>query len=432
MEHDTLHSISGLLFQAMDFSSFNDKALDQIELDCQNLVSQIANTLMQDFILPKRIRDIHRSVESGQTLCLSCHSQLQLHKRDQAIHPKTIFGSKITIVRNQYYCRQCDNYQMAADQQLQLVSRQMTPRLALIVSLCSASWPYQVASAFLSFLFGVRVCAKTCENLIKDEQLQTQQLEADPLDLPPGVVTMDGILVRGRKADSWLEMKVASFFSNVVEVSRDRREVMDSSFVAGAMADWKDFVGPVTEEAQRRGLEMTEEVEFVADGAEGIWQLQQTVFPYARPRLDLYHSKCKVGERTKQAYKRNPKRDEHEQHLQECLQQGLVDEAISYIHKHLPKKESRKEAALKLIQYLKRQKGKIPNYEQVKEEGGTRSSGLTEKANDLIVARRMKEGIMHWTREGAEPVLRHRTAFINKHARMRTGPYELAFCQGFL
>jgi len=387
---------------------------------------------MQDFILPERIKDIHRSVESGQILCLSCHSQLQLHKRDQAIHPKTIFGSKITILGNQYYCPNCDNYQMTADQQLQLVSRQMTPRLALIVAMCSASWPYQVASAFLSFLLAVSVSAKTCENILKDEQLQPKPLEADPLDLPPGVVTMDGILVRGRKAASWLEMKVGSFFSNVVEVSRDRREVMDSSFVAGAMKDWKDFVGPVTEEAQRRGLDMTEAVEFVADGAEGIWQVQQTVFPYARPRLDLYHSKCKVGERTKQAYKRNPKRDQHQQHLQECLQQGLVDEAISYIHKRMPKYEYRKEAALKLIEYLKRHKGKIPNYEQVKAEGGTRSSGLTEKANDLIVARRMKEGIMHWTREGAEPVLRHRTAFINKHTRIRTGPYELAFCQGFL
>jgi hypothetical protein len=166
-------------------------------------------------------------------------------------------------------------------------------------------------------------------------------------------------------------MKVGSFFSNVVEVSRDRREVMDSSFVAGAEQDWKDFVGPVTDETQRRGLDMSEAVEFVADGAEGIWQLQQTVFPYARPRLDLYHSKCKVGERIKQAYKKNPKRDQHEQHLQGCLQQGLVDEAISYIHKHMPKYEYRKEAATKLMQYLKRHKSKIPNYEQVKAEGGT-------------------------------------------------------------
>lgn len=432
MEHDTLHSIAGLVFQAMDFSCSNDISLDQIELDCQTLVSQIAASLMQDFIIPSRIRDIQRGVEMGQILCQSCRSQLQLHKSDQPIHPKTIFGSKITINRNQYYCPKCDDYQMVADQQLQLVCRQMTPRLALVVALCAASWPYQVASAFLNFLFGVSLSAKTCENLIKDEQLQPAQLATDPLDNPPGVVTMDGILVRSRKADGWLEMKVASFFSNVVEVSRDRREVMDASFVAGAMQDWKDFVVPVTEEAFRRGLDMTEAVEFVADGAEGIWQVQQTVFPYARARLDLYHSKCKVGERAKQAYKRNPKRQQHEEKLQGCLQHGLVDEAIRYIQKHMPKYELRKEAAAKLINYMKRHKGRIPDYEQVKAEGGTVSSGLTEKANDLIVARRMKEGVMHWNRDGAEAVLKHRTTFINKHARMRTGPYELAFCQGFL
>ncbi|HXG93452.1 MAG TPA: hypothetical protein VNN73_13980 [Blastocatellia bacterium] len=29
-------------------------------------------------------------------------------------------------------------------------------------------------------------------------------------------------------------------------------------------------------------------------------------------------------------------------------------------------------------------------------------SRVTEKANDPVVARRMKAGLMHWTREGAE------------------------------
>jgi len=152
--------------------------------------------------------------------------------------------------------------------------------------------------------------------------------------------------------------------------------------------------------------------------------------PYAKPRLDLYHSKCKVGERIKQAYKNNAKRDQHEEKLQDCLGKGLVEEAVVYIKKNLPKEERKKEAAMKLMRYLKRHRERIPNYEEVKEGGGTVSSGLVEKANDIVVARRMKGGQMHWTREAAEPVLKHRTRFINKHARMRTGSYELALCQG--
>ena len=432
MEPNSLHSIAKTVFDAMEVSSWKQQPLDQIEFHTQEFISQLATTLLQDFILPQTINEIEESISNGQTLCRDCNSKLQVHKTDQTIHPKTIFGSKISLSRSQYYCPGCDNYQMLADQLLDLSSHHMTPRLALVVALCSASWPYAVASAFLGFLFGVSLSAKTCENVIKDERLSPAPLAADPLVNPPGVVTMDGVLIRSRNQDQWLEMKVASFFSSLTEISKNRREVLDASFVAGAMADWEDFVEPVTEEAERRGLKLTEAVEFVADGAEGIWQVQQMVLPYAKARLDLYHSKCKVGERIKQAYKRNPKRDRHEEKLQGCLDKGLVDEAICYIRKHLPKKQYKQEAARKLMSYLQRHKDRIPNYEMVKAEGGHVSSGLTEKANDLVVGRRMKEGIMHWTREGAKPVLKHRTTFINKHARHRTGPYELAFCQGSL
>ena len=430
MEPNTMHSIAGLIFEAMDFSSCKDKSADELELLAQQAVSQLAAVLLQDFILPSRIAEIQKSVDAGLLRCSSCDSQLQLHKQNLSLHPKTIFGSKITIQRNQYHCSSCNSYPIRADEALDLPARQMTPRLALVTALCGASWPYQVASAFLSFLLGVSLSAKTVELVTKDEQMQAAELDSDPLDRPPGVVCADGVLLRGRKADEWLEMKVCSMFSNVAEVSKDRKEVMDASFVASACRQWKEFVEPVTAEAQRRGLVGTEAVEFVSDGAEGIWSLQQMVFPYARPRLDLYHAKCKISERTNQAYFDNPSRKKHQKQLQGCLEQGQIEEAITYINKHMPRCEYKREAATKLIGYLKRNQSRIPNYKQVKAEGGTRSSGLTEKANDLVVARRMKEGIMHWTREGAEPVLKHRTAFINRHARMRTGSYELAFCQG--
>jgi hypothetical protein len=429
MEPDTVHSIANLIFDAMPATDFNDLSANDIELFVQQMVSQIANSLMQDFIFPSRIAQIQHLVASGQILCQSCSSNLQLHKRDCSIHPKTIFASKITLSRNQYYCPKCDSYLMVADQQLELLSRQMTPRLALIVVMCGASWPYVIASAFLHFLFGVEVSAKTIELTTTDERLLPAPLEADPMDHPPGVVTMDGVVIHGRKADEWLEMKVGSFFSTVVEVSKDRREVMDASFAANSCEQWKDFQAPVTAEALRRGIGPTSEVEFVADSAEGIWSLCDMVFPLARKRLDLYHAKCKIGERSREAFSKRRDKKERQEKLQGWLEKGEIGQALKYLQKHMPKSEGKKEAARKLIRYLKRNEERIANYEQVKEAGGTRSSGLTEKGNDLVVNRRMKEGIMHWSRKGANPILLQRTGFINKYARARTGPYELAFCQ---
>jgi hypothetical protein len=89
----------------------------------------------------------------------------------------------------------------------------------------------------------------------------------------------------------------------------------------------------------------------------------------------------------------------------------------------------KQEAVRKWINYLKRHQSHIANYEQIKAAGGTVSSGLIEKGNDLIVVRRMKDGVMPWTREGAAPVIKHRTRFINRGAKTRTGPYDLAFCR---
>lgn len=429
MEPDAVNSIANLIFNAMDTSSWKQKSADQIELFVQQLLSQIANSLMQDFLFPALVDDIQRQVESLQVGCPQCNSPLRLHKRNCSIHPKTIFADKITITRNQYYCGNCDAYLLVADSHLDLVSRHLTPRLALIVALCGASWSYPVAAAFLCFLFGVQLSEKTIENVTTDERLLPQALEEDPLDKPPGVVAMDGVLIRGREKHRWLEMKVGSFFSQVVEVSKDRKEVMDASFVASSCEEWKDFVGPVTQEAERRGVGPTSEIEFLSDGAEGIWSLCEMVFPYARARLDLYHGKRKISQRTRQAYKDNESKKRHQEKLQEMFSKGLIDEAVIYLQKQMPRTSHKREALRKLIGYLRRNEKRIPNYEEVKEEGGTVSSGLMEKANDLIVVRRMKEGIMHWSREGSNPVLQHRTAFINKHARSRTGSYELAFCQ---
>jgi hypothetical protein len=184
----------------------------------------------------------------------------------------------------------------------------------------------------------------------------------------------------------------------------------------------------VTLEAQRRGLRCDEPIEFIADGALGIWSLQEVAFPNARPRLDLYHGKCKITERLAQAFGDTPDQTVHQEAVMECFESGLVDEAVAYLNAHRPPDEDASSAIDKLIGYLTRHRTRIPHYRQVRAAAGTVSSGLGEKANDLIVVRRMKDNLMHWSREGADPVIQHRTAFINQFARSRIGSYETAFC----
>lgn len=337
------------------------------------------------------------------------------------------YGSMI-LSRTQYCCEVCNKYPTLADDELGLINHHVSPRIALMSGLCGASWPYEVSKSFMEFFLGIKISHETIRRITTNEKLEPKSLASDPLDNPPGVVGMDGILIRGKEKDRWLEMKVGCFFSNIVEVSEKRREVLDASFVGGAMQKWEDFEERVTAEAFRRGLDCTEEVEFVSDGAEGIWSLQEVVFPNAKTRLDLYHAKKKIGNRTNEGFRDDPLKWEHKDMLLGNLEKGEVMEAINYLEKHMPVDDEKKKSINRLIGYMKRHESHIPNYIEIKEEGGTVSSGLVEKGNDLVVAARMKDNKMHWTRQGADPIILHRTNFINQYARNRTGPYAVAFC----
>jgi hypothetical protein len=426
MELEKLETLARQLFEILPESVWRGKDAEAIEGELQKVVSRLGNIVMSHYVLAARIEEIEGEIERGVRGC-GCGGKYRIHKRQVKLHPKGVFGEQ-TLKRTQYVCDDCGRYEVVADRILGFESHQMTPRLAVMVALCGASWSYQIASAFLTFLLGVEVGAKTVANLTRSRATQPPPLGPDRLKAPPGVVQMDGVVVQGREQGRWLEMKVASFFSQAARVSVERKEVLDASFVASACQSWEAFEQPVTLEAQRRGLSCAEPIEFIADGAAGIWSLQQTVFPHARPRLDLYHGKCKITKRLAQAFRDSPNRAVHQEAVMESFETGQVEQALAYLNTHRPQEEKAASAIDKLIRYLTRHSSRIPNYRQLKAAGGTVSSGLGEKANDLIVVRRMKDPLMHWSRDGADPVIQHRIAFINQFARSRIGPYETAFC----
>src|SRR6185436_18315537 len=130
MELNDLKPIAEKLFQIMPETDFKSKDASDIEVAVQVLVNQLATLLIQDFVFSARIQQIHSEVAAGCLLCPQCNGQLQLHKQDQPLHLKTIFGQEISLSRNQYFCPPCQTYTTIADSQLGLVGRKMTPRLA--------------------------------------------------------------------------------------------------------------------------------------------------------------------------------------------------------------------------------------------------------------------------------------------------------------
>ncbi|RZB31096.1 MAG: hypothetical protein AEth_00779, partial [Candidatus Argoarchaeum ethanivorans] len=60
---------------------------------------------------------------------------------------------------------------------------------------------------------------------------------------------------------------------------------------------------------------------------------------------------------------------------------------------------------VKLIEYLKRNKPRIPNYELRKRLGLRNSSNIGEKMNDLLVSNRQKDNGMSWAQILSSPIV---------------------------
>ena len=346
-----------------------------------------------------------------------------------------------------YRCPACGVWRCPGAEQLELAPRQrMTRTMQEIVCHFGLSWSYQIAALLLGRVLPVAaVSAKTVERVTKRSARKRQEQEdaaageclALPEEfggsrrvpagkgngLPPFLhperiyLGLDGVLVRGRKAKEWLEVQVASLWSTWQELpnrKHRRRTITDRTLVARASGwealgeqVWRVFV-------QRGGRRRPQpEVVVLGDGASGIRSLWERYFPHGRALLDPWHLWEKVKERAREVLGHRERALGAAQVVYERLKRGAVEEAREWIELWPAASERARERRERLLAFLARNRDVIQDYEQLREAGYMTGSGLTEKANDLVVVPRMKDGKMHWSRAGANAVALLRAHVLN-------------------
>ena len=95
------------------------------------------------------------------------------------------------------------------------------------------------------------------------------------------------------------------------------------------------------------------------------------------------------------------------------LWQGAVGEALAHLEAY--REQARNEARLdELIEYLRSREASLVNYRRRRRGREYIGSGGVEKANDQLVARRMKRKGMHWSAEGADTLAALKTLWLNE------------------
>jgi len=94
------------------------------------------------------------------------------------------------------------------------------------------------------------------------------------------------------------------------------------------------------------------------------------------------------------------------------LWHGKVNEALTRLSVLVD--HCRNQAKLtELRSYISSRKDSIPDYGLRRLNCQYNGSGIVEKANDLLVARRQKNTSMQWTRRGGDALLAFKTSILN-------------------
>jgi Uncharacterised protein family (UPF0236) len=94
------------------------------------------------------------------------------------------------------------------------------------------------------------------------------------------------------------------------------------------------------------------------------------------------------------------------------LWQGEVARALEVLEAYRPQTKH-EERLDELMGYLKNREESLVNYRARRRQRGYIGSGGVEKANDVIVARRMKRRGMHWSEESADALAALKTLWLN-------------------
>jgi hypothetical protein len=156
-------------------------------------------------------------------------------------------------------------------------------------------------------------------------------------------------------------------------------------------------------------------VTLLGDGARWIanfFKEHLAAWPLAELIVDWYHCRKKCYDLTSLICRGRQAKSELLNLLLRHLWRGQVQDAIDILEEYRPQAKNI-EKLEELIKYLDNRRPYLPNYQERRIQRKYIGSAHTEKANDLIVARRQKHRGMHWSEQTSDALAALRTLMLN-------------------
>lgn len=385
--------------------------LDQLEPAVETIVKSLGAGLLQ------RLVDRGPNGYWGSWIPCSCGGSMRFvgHRR-RWIH--TLLGW-IKIQRAYYHCAACHRGRVPYDQASGLGAEQLSPALAQVCCLLTVDDSFAESAKKIETLFGEKVSDTTIERLahqvgsvsLRQQEQERQRFEFER-EIPTAqarprrlYVSVDG--TTAHEHDGWHEAKIGCIYW---EDKHFHRRV----YYAGRFCNSETFGWYLWLAACRCGLREAVEVVYLGDGASWIRHEHDRHFRQAVFIVDWYHASEHLWDGAKVLFgEGTPLTDQWVQQRLSLLWAGQTRALLEDLKAQRRGHRGRKREALDdLIRYLSTNEQQM-RYDVFRAHDYDIGSGAVEGACKHVVAKRLKQSGMIWTRPGSSAVLALRITWLN-------------------
>jgi len=348
----------------------------------------------------------------------------------------TLLGS-IRYKRAYYVCPTCHVGTYPLDERLGLRPGELSAEMESLVGLTGTQTPFEKGSELFERLTLVGISPQSMDKATQTMGQEAMQVEAEWVAHSQNPAALDTQMRAGsgterlygaldatkvhtdekRSADDngWRDLKVGAWFVSEAKPPQGPEDAWDIE--ARDITYFCDICeaekfGPLLWATgfQRQALQ-AQQIIFLGDGADWIWNLVQENFPHAVQIVDWFHAAEYLTPIAQAAFTDEGEGKAWRAHARDLLWTSRVDELIAECASFVEQKRGA-EAAQKALTYFRNNRHRM-DYAAYRAKGYQIGSGTIESGCKQIGTQRMKVPGATWSLEGARRTAKARAAMLS-------------------
>lgn len=403
------------------------KSLSEMERNIRQMLLKLGQFLLSAWLA---LQESAYPAESSP--CPHCGEQAAYQFKRSAIL-LTILG-QVEYGRAYYLCATCKQGHYPLDQKLGLRPGQISAELESLTGMTGAQLPFGQSGQLFEALTLVSVSDQTVGKATqamgsevqrqeaewirqsRDEAwLQQQQRLAERPHRLYGALDAAKVHIRGEKEHPWRDLKVGAWFTTTVEPPKNpddpwEIQATDMTYYCD-IREAQQFGELLWATGCQRQAHLAQELIFLGDGAEWIWNQVREHYPEAIQIVDWFHATEYIAPVATAAFATEAQQQTWIKQVRTDLWNGDLDAVITAFARFTDQPRAT-EAATKAVTYFtnNRQRMDYPTY---RAKGYQIGSGTIESGCKQIVSQRLKVAGAIWQLDNCVQTAKARAALLS-------------------